>query len=87
MARAGEHAAAMAVKKSETKKITKKAIADPLLDDNKAMQALRLLAEAGYLEQSLQVAQELGLVNKAKHVEDGLMAAYSWGFPLRQPSE
>jgi len=77
----------MAVKKSETKKITKKAIADPPLDDNKAMQALRLLAEAGYLEQSIQLAQELGLVNKAKHVEDGLMAAYAWGFTLRQPSQ
>ena len=77
----------MAVKRSETKKITKKATADPPLDDNKAMQALRLLAEAGYLEQSLQVAQELGLVNRAKHVEDGLMAAYAWGFTLRLPTE
>ena len=77
----------MAVKKTETKKTTKKAKADPPPDDNKAMQALRLLAEAGYLEQSLQVAQELGLVNKAKHVEDGLMAAFAWGFTFRLPSE
>ncbi len=77
----------MAARKSETKKTTKKSTADPPSDDNKAMQALRLLAEAGYLEQSLQVAQELGLVNKAKHVEDGLMAAYAWGFTLRLPSE
>ena len=77
----------MAVKKSETKKPIKKATADPPPDENKAMHALRLLAEAGYLEQSLQVAQELGLVNKAKHVEDGLMAAYAWGFTLRLPSE
>jgi hypothetical protein len=77
----------MAVKKSETKKPNKKATADPPPDESKAMHALRLLAEAGYLEQSLQVAQELGLVNKAKHVEDGLMAAYAWGFTLRLPSE
>ena len=77
----------MAVKKSETKKTAKKSQADPPPDDNKAMQALRLLAEAGYLEQSIQLAQELGLASKAKHVEDGLMAAYSWGFTLRLPTE
>jgi hypothetical protein len=77
----------MAVKKSETKKTTKKSTANPPPDDNKAMQALRLLAEAGYLEQSIHLAQELGLVNKAQHVEDGLMAAYAWGFTFRLPSE
>ena len=77
----------MATKKPETKKATKKATTDPPPDDNKAMQALRLLAEAGYLEQSVHVAQEIGLVKKAKLVEDSLSAAYAWGFTLRLPRE